>query len=358
MNTASRAEALARAAAHFPILGPCSADDLLEVVRLELGHPEILDGFRPYGAHFARAYCLSPLLHIVSGNTPHAALQSLIRGLLVGAENRMKLPSSGLPEVGEFLSLLPAALRERVTVSASLPGEWQRDAGAWIVFGSDETIARFRMQARPGARFEPHGHLFSLGLVAGPTPGAADAAARDISLFNQKGCLSPHDIYVRGDAAAFAAELARAMADFASAEPPLPVSVAEAAEIHNVRANYRFRSASDPRVKLHESEGSLDWTVIYEDDPWFASSCLNRVAYVKPWPEGDPAAALGPVRGWLGAVGIWPATPDTAELVAPLAPSRICPLGRMQLPPWSWHQEGRQNLAGLVRWVDFEADLG
>jgi len=358
MNTASRAEALARAAAHFPILGPCSADDLLEVVRLELGHPEILDGFRPYGANFARAYCLSPLLHIVSGNTPHAALQSLIRGLLVGAENRMKLPSEGLPEVGRFLSLLPAELRERVTISSTLPAEWQREAEAWIVFGSDETIAHFRMQARPGARFEPHGHLFSFGLVARPGPGAADAAARDISLFNQKGCLSPHDIYVRGDAAAFAAELARAMADFAAAEPPLPVSVAEAAEIHNVRANYRFRSASDPRVKLHESDGSLDWTVIYEDDPWFASSCLNRVVYVKPWPESDPAAALGPVRGWLGAVGIWPAAPEAAELVASLAPSRICPLGRMQLPPWSWHQEGRQNLAGLVRWVDFEADIG
>src|SRR5471030_2978187 len=97
MNTAERASALSLAAAHFPILGPCECEELLELIRLELGHGEILDGFRPYGSHFSKAAPRSPILHIVSGNTPHAALQTLLRGLLLGAHNFIKLPSAGLP---------------------------------------------------------------------------------------------------------------------------------------------------------------------------------------------------------------------------------------------------------------------
>ena len=47
MKSAERAAILARAANHFPLLGTITANDLIDVVRLELGHAEILDGFRP-----------------------------------------------------------------------------------------------------------------------------------------------------------------------------------------------------------------------------------------------------------------------------------------------------------------------
>ena len=109
-------------------------------------------------------------------------------------------------------------------------------------------------------------------------------------------------------------------------------------------------------MALWESEHSTAWTVIYEQDPWFASSCLNRLVFVKPLP-GDLAGALGPALPWVAAIGIWPVTPENAERAARLNPSRICPLGQMQSPPLSWHQEGRQTLAPLVRWVDFEINL-
>lgn len=357
MTTAERAHALAEAATAFPLLGRVTVDDLRECVRLELGHGEILDGFRPYGRHFSRAFARSPLLHIVSGNTPHAALQSLVRGVLLGARNLIKIPSSGLPEVEAFLSRLPAPLRETVTVCRDLPPDWLRQAAAWIVFGSDETIAHFRRQVPAGVVFEPHPHRVSLGLIF-DDPGQASArhAARDVALFAQKGCLSPHDFYVRGDARAYAARLAREMALEETRDPRGPITPHEAAEIHNVRANTRFRAASDPRVQLWESENSTAWTVIYEDDPWFAPSCLNRVVFVKPLPD-DLAAAMGPAREWVAAVGIWPPTPDHAEHALPLSPSRICPVGTMQTPPLSWHQEGRQVLAPLTRWVDFEPDI-
>jgi hypothetical protein len=358
MTTAQRAQALAEAAARFPLLGPVSPDDLLEVVRLELGHPEILDGFRPFGAHFSRAEPLGTILHIVSGNTPHAALQSLLRGLLLGARNLVKLPSAGLPEADVFLSHLPPALRGLVSVSHELPDAWLREAAVVVVFGSDETVEHFRGRIRPGTVFEPHPHRVSLEMVFAPAPDdVVDAIAADVSQFAQKGCLSPHDIYVAGDARGFAARLAEAMRRYEERDPRGPLTTMEAVEIGDVRANYRFRAASDARVALWESEGSSAWTVIYEEDPWFATSCLNRVVYVKPLPD-DPAAALGPALSWVAAVGIWPASLEYAEIAARLRPSRICPAGRMQLPPLTWHQEGRQTLAPMARWVDFEPNFG
>jgi hypothetical protein len=206
--------------------------------------------------------------------------------------------------------------------------------------------------------FEAHPHRVSFCALFETAPKEVVAAvAKDVSQFHQKGCLSPHDIYVAGDARDFAARLAEEMQRYEERDPRGPVTTREVAEIADVRANYRFRAASDPRVAIWESAGSSAWTVIFEDDPWFAASCLNRVVFVKPLPDDLPAS-LGPALTWLAAVGIWPATPEWAERVAELHPSRICPVGRMQAPPLTWHQEGKQTLAPFVRWVDFAPNIG
>ncbi|MGH8048336.1 MAG: acyl-CoA reductase [Chthoniobacterales bacterium] len=356
--TASRAAGLAAAIAKFPMLGEIVATDLTDLVRLELGHAEILDAFRPYGDRFARAIPPGNILHIVSGNTPHAALQSLTRGLLLGSHNRVKLPTGGLPDVAAFLAALPAELAARVECSETLPDSWLREGDAVIVFGSDETIAHFRARVPVGIPFQAHGHRVSLGIVFDdPDCESVEAAARDISLYDQHGCLSPHDIFVRenndGFARTYAARLAEAMARFNAHTPRRALTIGEAAAISDLRASYTFRSASDVRTQIWQSENSTDWTVIYEDDPWFATSPLDRVVFVKPLPV-DFAAALEPVRSWLGAIGIWPATIENAERVAGLGAARICSLGRMQFPPASWHAEGIPNLGSLVRWIDFE----
>ena len=356
MKTVERATVLASVAKLFPLLGTVTKDELIDLVRMELGHPEILDGFRPYAEGFSHAVPHDPLLHVISGNTPHAGLQSLIRGLLVDAHNFVKLPSSGLREIEDFIKILPASLAEKVVTTVDLPDQWLSECRTCIVFGSDATIAHFRKHLPAETSFEAHPHKISLGIVFEDLNDSAPLAATDVARFNQKGCLSPHDIYVAGDARSYAARLANELAQFERQDPRGEITALEAAEIADFRANYRFRSASDPRVALWESEHSTAWTVIYEQDAWFASSCLNRLVFVKPLP-GDLAAALGPALPWLAAIGIWPATPENAQRAAQLQPSRICPLGQMQNPPLSWHQEGRQTLAPLVRWVDFEPNL-
>ena len=357
MNTLSRAGHLATAAAHFPFLGALSCDDLLDLVRAELGHAEILDDFQPHGAHFARAHAADTILHIVSGNTPAAGLQSLIRGLLLGSHNLCKIPSEGLAEIESFRAALPAALAERVEISRTLPPDWLTRADAIIVFGKDETAAHFRGLAMLGKIFIAHGHRVSAGFVFDDADFASAAgAARDVSVFDQQGCLSPHAIYVCGDAREYAARLATEMERFNAREPRGSVSLSESLAIRVAREDFAFRAASGDAALAH-SEGSTDWTVVFDPAPGFPRSPLNRFVFVKPLPS-DLASELREVRAHLSCAGIWPALLEHARTLAALGFSRICPLGAMQKPPATWHQDGVPCLASLVRWSDFEMTKG
>ena len=356
MNTATRAQHLAAAAARFPFLGATTDDDLLALVRAELGNAEALDDFVPHGGQFARAFAPGTILHVISGNTPAAGLQSLIRGLLVGAHNLCKTPSAGLPEIAEFRAALPPELAARVEIAAELPDDWLARAEAVIVFGSDATIAHFRALARPEQRFVAHGHRVSFGVIF-DDPGfdSAPLAARDASLFDQQGCLSPHVFYVAGNAREYAARLAEEMRAFQALEPRERVSLSEANAIRTRREELAFRAAQGEPIALWQSEGSTAWTVAFDATPGFPRSPLNRFVFVKPLPA-DFAAELREVRAHLSCAGLWPATLDHARALAPLGVSRICPLGKMQSPPWTWLQDGAPALAPLVRWVGAECE--
>ena len=355
MTTRETAYQLATAAKRFPFLGISDGEDLLEVVRSELGHDAILDDFQPYGGHRAMAIGPGTLLHIISGNTPHAGLQSVIRGLLLKAHNLCKIPSAGLPQIAQFRDALPDELAARIEITSQLPDEWLARSDGVIVFGNDETLAHIRSSVRPDQRFIAHGHKISLGLVFhDPNLETVGAAARDASLFDQQGCLSPHAFYVNPpQARAYAEGLAVQMESFNRQTPRSRVSPEEAASINESRQIHEFQSANNPAAAVWKSEGSTDWTVIYDPNPAFIASCLNRVIFVKPLPA-NLAGVLSSVRAHLSTLAIWPLTTGNAKIAASLGATRICSVGRMQSPPSTWHQDGGQTLAPLVTWVDLE----
>ena len=345
MNTADRAAALAHACQAFDWLGPTHTDDLLGLVASELGSTTALDDTPP------RAIAPPTILHILAGNTPAAALQTLVRGLLLGSHNLAKLPSEGLPEVDAFLQRLPAELAAKVEVTRELPGGWLVRADAVIVFGSDETIAHFRSRVRPDQRFAGHGHKVSFGVVFDdPDCRSARDAALDVTMWDQLGCLSPHVFYVHESARAYGAALANALSEFAP-RSPAPPSVAQA--IRALREDCAFRAANGEPCAVWQSEGSTAWTVLYDESPGFPRTPLHRTIFVKPLPA-DFATELREVRTHLSCAGLFPATPENAARLATTGVSRVCPIGRMQFPPWTWRQDGEPVLASLVRWVDFE----
>jgi len=356
MNTEERAAHLAAAIAHFPWLGETTATDLLALLTAELGDPQVLENFRWHGKHLSRAVAPAVILHIISGNTPAAGLQSLIRGLLLGSHNLCKLPAAGLPELLQFRDALPPELAARVGLATHLPAEWIERAEAVIVFGNDETVRQFRSLARPEQAFVGHGHKLSFGIVFDdPKLASVPGAARDASIFDQLGCLSPHVFYIAGDAFSYAIRLADEMEKFDAREPRRALSIAEANAVRNRRAELAFRAANDKRIAVLQSAGTTSWTVVFDATPEFPRSPLNRFVFVKPLPA-DLAAELAPVRRHLGAIGMWTPSIENARKLAALGASRLCPIGRMQLTPWTWHQDGQPALTPLVRWVDFEAD--
>jgi len=359
MKTAERAQAIAQAAAPLgSLLGSTTADALLHWVEAELGDAAALDRWVTHGEARCKAVAPDNILHVVSGNTPHAALQTLISGLILGSSNLVKLPRGGIPEVDDFISRLAADLAAKITVGEELRDDWIARATAVVVYGSDETVAALRAKVPSGKIFIGHGHKASAGIVWEDENYVSCAgAARDTSLFDQQGCLSPRVFYVRetrpGFARNYAEKLAQEMEQYGRLYPRRPLDVAERAEIANLRAAYTFRATGDLRVAIWAGGPELDWTVVYEEDPWFPSSALSRVIFVKPLPE-DLAAVLGPHSAHLGAIGLWPCTEELADRFFALGASRFCPIGRMQDPPWTWHNGGVARLAPLVKWVDFE----
>lgn len=356
MTTAERAASLAQAAKAFPFLGQISAEDLRQLLVTELGHVEALDRFVPRGSHLARAIAPKTILHIVAGNTPAAALQSLIRGLLLGAHNLVKLPSEGLPEVDRFVQQIGEILARQIELAPQLPSHWLDQAEAVVVFGSDETIAEIRAQIRPDQIFIPHGHRVSFGVIfADPDFSSVDAAALDVSTFDQLGCLSPHVFFVRDEPYGYAERLAKALAQRESLDPRSSVSVSVSNSIRALREEISFRAACGESCALWQSPESTAWTVIYDEAGGFPSTPLHRTVFVKPVPEDLPAV-LSPVRSHLSCAGIHPVSGEFAAELSRCGVTRICPLGKMQLPPLSWTQDGGLPLAPLLRWATLEQD--
>lgn len=356
MNTRERIELIAHACHGVtPWLGPINTGQLFEWVAEELGHGDALDRWVPHGDIQSRAVPRDPVLHIVSGNTPHAAFQSILRGLIVGGNHRIKLPSTGLPEVETWLASLPTTLRSQWEVRNDVPKEWLTTSRTVVAFGSDETMAEIHSQLSPETRFLPHGHKLSIALVWQAGDGTPQLAARDICRFLQQGCLSVHAVYVSGGSAAaksFARDLAAAMSQWEQQEPrgPIPLSVSGA--LQHARDLARFRAAQGEDIEIYSSADSTAWTVVFENTPLLQPSPLFRFVRVQPMPENLTSQALGPEARFLSTVVMHPFDERHAERALDLGARRFAPLGKGQEPSLFWHHDGMPTLASMVDWID------
>jgi hypothetical protein len=195
-------------------------------------------------------------------------------------------------------------------------------------------------------------------------------AAEDVIAWDQLGCLSPHVIYAEhgGNVSVeqFAEMLSNELEQREKSEPreKLPVEIAAVIasrrSFYQTRADYfRANTAPDyPATRLWQSENSTAWTVVYEADPRFQMSCLNRFIYIKGATDlTETLQSADSVRGKVSSVGL-AAPQDKVEAIATelarWGVTRVCPLGQMQRPPLTWRHDGRPALGDLLRWTDFE----
>src|SRR6267142_2704945 len=140
----------------------------------------------------------------------------------------------------------------------------------------------------------------------------------------------------------------------------LASKIASRRSFYETRAAYFHTNTMPdyPATRLWKSENSTAWTVVYEADPRFQMSCLNRFIYVKGVTNlMEMLQNADSVRGKVSTVGLAAPQDKVQGLAIELARwgvTRVCPLGRMQRSPLTWRHDGRPALGELLRWTDYE----
>lgn len=346
-----------------------TADNLASLAQAELG--------REPGQVRGRVALPRLLSVILAGNVFTAALRPMILPLVAGVPVVCKASSRDdeLPLVlAEALAEAHAGVGSAVGV-LSFPGgtvaleqALLSHSDVLMVYGSDETVASLRARAPATVRLIEHGHGVSaayVGLAALADVDSARAAARALALdtaaYDQRGCFSPHVVWVRRCAGVSAAELAalihEALSELDRTLPrgPVPVDVAA--------AQMQWRGVAAATGELFQGAGhAVAWMARSSE----VGPAPGQVRLGPGWRNllvlecdgpAHAAALLGRFGVHLKAVGVACDHAEREELVAALPLSqypRICPAGRMQTPPLHSLVEGAAELHALARHLSLE----
>ncbi len=311
---------------------------LIKWLDLELGDHRRLEQW----IDGSRVVARGPVLHVVSGNTEHAAFQSVFRAILLGCESWVKVPSAGLLKFEAWAS--GVCLLE---VKRELPEDWKNPEVA-VIYGGEETITFFRDWLSPQTRIIEHGPKLSAAFVFEQREGLEKQLAEDVMRYGQRGCLSVQAIYVAGDVEKFCEKLAVALEE---RRPKIAATLSEAGGIRNERELARFQIANGANMKLWESVNSVAWTVLLDSDSTLLrTSPSGGFVRVMPMPDALTPETLGAEIAFLSTAVVEPLS--EADRLETIAPPRICAAGNAQEPGIFWHPDGEMPLAGLVRWRD------
>ncbi|HSG49643.1 MAG TPA: acyl-CoA reductase [Longimicrobiales bacterium] len=355
------------------------------LLRSEFTDPAVLDGFvaippTPVEAgapgHFRLVRALGDglALHVGAGSVPGVCATSLARSLLV------KTPVLVKPGAGDraLTELFLRGLREAdpAVAGAAAVEYWPGgDAGLekaavaladrLVVYGSDGACRSIRDRVPVHVPVVLYHHRNSVAVV-GPDatrdpalPDTAAALAFAASTFDQRGCVSPHRVWVLGsrqDAERLAEATAGAMAREAAQAPPGPRSEAEAARLQQLRGSAEIRQAAGGGVRLWSDAGTA-WTVILEEGGGVETAGTPRTLVVTWVPAVEElASALAGEGLHLQSVGLaelGSAEGEVVETLARMGATRLAPLADIPFPPAWWLHDGQGPLRALVRWAEW-----
>jgi hypothetical protein len=174
----------------------------------------------------------------------------------------------------------------------------------------------------------------------------AALVARDTVALGQRGCNSPHTVFVeRGgplDPAAFASLLGDELCR-AAGQSPADVAPQEAFEILSSRAEY------DMRGQAWYGDG-IRWSVFYSgEDRGLATPCYGRALFVRPVDNVLEVAALCSVNTQTAGLALAERRLEVAEALTARGVERCPEVGRMALYDAPW--DGMFPMDRMVRWV-------
>jgi len=294
---------------------------------------------------------------VLAGNVAGLAIGATLEALLARSAVLLK-PAAG-DRVTPRLFLESLGRAAPAAANAVAIGSWRGgdlaveetvfpQADVVIATGEAEAIASIR--ARVQSPVITYGPRISIGAI-GEGWTRRDAAwwrevAREIVLWDQKGCLSPRVLLVAGDPAAAAEALAETLAHWETVWPAAPRSAAEAAAVHAWRARTEVLESAHAGLA---APASTAWTVTWDDRPTLQTGPPVRVVRLAPLPDLDAWERL--LRDErLQGVGHAFLPEEFVDAARAVGIARVAPLETLQAPPAGWRADGRSGLAELLRW--------
>ncbi len=303
-------------------------------------------------------------LHSLAGNVPGVGIFGIVAALVAGVPSVVK--------TAEREPLLPLLLAQTLaaiepTLAAALavahwPGGSEAHqrlavgrAGVVLAYGRSESVESLAGHApRRLLRFGPR---LSVAVICHEAANAevAAEAARQVALFDQQGCLSPQYLLLeeqdRQATDDFVAAMAASLRRLAIELPRAPLSLDEATLAWHYLERQRWREQEGGAVRVL-ADSNARFSVVCDRTDAPPSSPLNRHVVVLPVDDLARASRhLAHVAGAVEAVGVaGPGTrlADVAAVAAACGAPRLCPLERMQAPPFSWRQSGHTRMASLL----------
>jgi Acyl-CoA reductase (LuxC) len=302
----------------------------------------------------------SVVLVVLASNLPALAVQPLLPALALRRPVLLKSPSAEPLFAPAFLAAL--ARREPRLAGAVAAVTWPGGDAALeapllaaartvLAYGGSEAVADLARRA-PGkvVEYGPKTSLAVVEMAGGDAEAAvlAAALARDVALFDQRGCLSVAAVYVAGgldEAARLARHLEAALAAAAVRWPPGPAAPPDLAAVQQARLEAELRGLPGAAT-LPPAAG----TVLVEPEPALRPSPGLRTVRVHPLPDlARLPGILAPWRGRLqGAALAGPAAWRLAPRLAELGISRCAAPGELQSPDAAWHNGGIDPLLALA----------
>ena len=296
-----------------------------------------------------------PAVAVLAGNLPALAVQPLLPALAVRRPLLLK-SASGEPH---FTPAFVDALTRRLPVladalaAAAWPGgdvamEAPVLAAAHCVLAYGDRAAVADLARRAPGKVIDYGPKLSFAIVAADAElaSAARGIARDVALFDQRGCLSVQAVFVEVGARArsVGAALATALEHIAATLPPGPVDADLAAAVQQLRGEAELRGALLGTLPLASG------TVLLEPAaaPLVPSPGLRTVRVHSLATLADLPAALA---GWepllQGAALAGSAAWQLEPTLGTLGVSRCAAPGELQSPDASWYNGGHDPLTAL-----------
>jgi acyl-CoA reductase-like NAD-dependent aldehyde dehydrogenase len=213
-----------------------------------------------------------------------------------------------------------------------------------LAYGEAASVAD--LTERAGDKVFAYGPKTSLAVIASEVEPRDVAAglARDIALFDQRGCLSIQAVFTDGEPALLAERLAGELEELAKRWPQGSIDPVAASAVQQIRGDAALRGLTATRLPLASG------TVVVEPEPRFVPSPGLRTVRIHPL--ATVAALPEILADWSGSLQGAALAGEAAwrlqtELES-LGLTRFAAPGDLQAPDASWHNGGVHPFRALT----------